>query len=100
MGVNKEKPKVAVGQLAQTVAAHHQHDQHDGPGADDPLLTTEQAADLRNCCVTTVQRHARRGLIPFYRSGPHGEYRFRKSSLLGLEIPARKAPATGRKRRS
>jgi hypothetical protein len=96
-----KKAQAAVAQQLTKLAAVHHQELPPEALADDPLLDSDEAAKLLGYgSRVTVQRHARRRLIPFIRSGPHGEYRFRKSSLLALEIPARKTRAVGRKRGS
>jgi|SRR5687768_6021647 hypothetical protein len=91
-----KRTQVPAAQLAETAAAAHQH--RELPAAD-PLLTAEQAADLRNCCVTTVHRHAKLGLISWIPFGKRGR-RFRRSALIAAEIPARKTRAARTKRGS
>lgn len=65
----------------------------------DTLLDSKEAAKVLGCCVTTLQRYSRRGLLPYVPFGKRRRYR--RSSLLGLkEIPARKARAARTKRGS
>jgi hypothetical protein len=93
MGTLKRTQAAVAQQLSKKLAAVHHQELRREALADDSLLDSDEAAKLLGYdSRVTVQRHARRRLIPFIRSGPNGEYRFRKSSLLGLEIPARKAP--------
>jgi hypothetical protein len=63
------------------------------------LLDSKEAAKVLDCCVTTVQRYSRCGLLPYVPFGKRRRYR--RKSLLGLkEIPALKTRAVRRKRGS